>query len=1347
MSKLFDLELFSQVEQGTPLKAFQKDDSSHHDKKITLNIECNSQTAIESLKISGDLIEHICIVGIGVWPKTRLAEVTTSNGTTSQGAIDQSGATYEIGFEVEGFHALLFSHTEVRLQLAPNEEQLFQFHLHQETEVSHDQLAFDIQMTYGYAEMLVSKSERNPCNASKSSAVSMVYAKDNQFASLVFGKAGISLPSLTGTYFICVKSVGVQTSLNIMPSPHIETNSLFAFDDDLMRLVPNQNLVGQIKDGRDKLEFIFHLNFDAREAESISIHLTPLKGASAYRIIASNHGYEPRTDQSFWNVVGNSLTITSNDKYYKSKADYRVKIVLANEADLGSTVHKFLVSYTIGSTHNVLKIGMPFIGEFSKDITEKLFRLEIPPMTKNLTILKTNLEGSVMMQGSFKNSPIGASSEVYIPDHYVGYFLDQTTLEKNCPQLTQTECHLYIAVKNTTAQNSTFLIAYSVDNLPFFLHSSFGFNLPPGLSFDHKMFFVYELPDNHKDPVTVEWEYNYQQAKCFLKYTKNSLDYAFPKEGDFNKIVSGHFSSIEISQSDYLENNVILMTVELKINHLLAENPHINLDKLGFISQGRLSVVTGARRLLPDIPVRGHANSSWQIFNLYHKSSQPIVLHFESTFGICSIKLNKGIHSKVFGEENLVSREILDEETIVVTPAMMPFGHKIEGPYTLALSCLTPANYRLEYKTGVNNIHQLLLNRPTSFTILQDAQVFFEFDNIVVNSSLDILVKSSASNVTLHVISIPPKLIDPNDSQSDNNHPSDANMPSEEFFDFKTELPIFGLGKLTIGKDDPKNCLLCRFIVLVQTSEEDTVQITAKRSSPDWPIDLRVDAEMIGLLEAGQSDYYFLREDSEGQDVSAFVFLTEGNLTIEHSMYPFSNETNLATKDHLAGHSKSYHFSHEAASKYVNAYMYMKITANSRSVYALDRAEMRDIQVIHPLRLYHGSKLVGGATRTYVLKTEHFGQVQATLKITSIGMKPALMMNQFNLENYLAQDMISVHVAESVDKVRKGDYDQIPSELYIRRLDNTFEVQLNARLPVVVFKVKNTRDVLIDFTFEVTSQTRMSTRAEEYSVNFFGGVYAYQFYHIPVSTERAWFNFQINQCTEHLNVEYQFVPISKTSTAPAVKGTLFSKYMDQRSVEIFNGPGTLMLEFKNDNYPAVNDILNKFNGRRQDTVYSMWYSINSENAAEHNIAKEYQMRPGGDQGKVQVVDINGDIMFDKVYIKDIETLLKTHNVKVTYTLILASNKGMLNHLMHCGDFDVAEAKKYHQADAYYIFPLVDFITEENYYFQKKFEKENRHFLSVEDQERLSISPNLMSFGDVYEAAVVAKVLVYGKDVK
>jgi hypothetical protein len=328
--------------------------------------------------------------------------------------------------------------------------------------------------------------------------------------------------------------------------------------------------------------------------------------------------------------------------------------------------------------------------------------------------------------------------------------------------------------------------------------------------------------------------------------------------------------------------------------------------------------------------------------------------------------------------------------------------------------------------------------------------------------------------------------------------------------------------------------------------------------------------------------------------------------------------------------------------------------------------------------------------------------------------------------------------------VIQGRYFEVPTTLKINRDLNRYEIKFVPSKKIAVIRIKNPQVLNLHYVLHYSTNAITYTKPRERIVSALHPFIPMQNYKIPVTLERSVLTLDIHECIDELVVMAVFSAAGRASVSSTI---MFDKYVDARRLTLNDGPGTLDLYFfmrdAYDGKAALSFVEAKARSKPLSTVFSFTYDISAPDDPDVIGIERFKIR--NEVGEVQVHDLSGDISVKKVMIDGIDDLLKNHKIQVVYSLVLAKNAGMLNHLVRCGKYGIADAKQFYNTDDYYMLNVYDHISAQLLADQKRQESEQK-YLKIDTSNEIVLSPSLYSFGDRYEAAIVARVLVYGLNV-
>lgn len=1341
------VELYEHEKSAPTLKHFEVDKSRHSHKEITLDLDCNSKTALSSTKMPGGLVEHLCYVDIGVYPMVAPTEPTNATKAPALSDNERMGATYELSYQIAGVHTMLYSNHMTVVNLQADESRLFQFNVHEEVDES-DSLAFILQMAYGQAELKVSKTERNPCAPSNPSQSWSVMANHNRFTSLKIGKGGVAVTDLRGSYFVCVHAGPVLTSLLIMANPNLGSKSLFSgLNSGILHLLPNHNLIGEITEDQASVQFTFTPNLGPEDNELIIINVSPIKGNDFFRITVSNNGYEPNVNQAYWNIIGNTFSISSKDPMFKPKAEYRVKISIPTKAEYKSEgIHRFTVAYSIGLKDILLQEGLPYVGEFSDLIRDYFFRIEVPAGAKNLTILKSLIDQPFSIACTIQSNNKSASSSTFnISDFQGGHMFDTLTLSTLCPGIATTSCNFYMKASSKTGHGS-FLMSFSVDNRPFTLHRDYGYNLPPSPTFDvYQFYFIYHIPTGKHKNFSLDCENPYQDMRCYVKFAKETQELSFPSHSAYTKLLIGQFANLDFGPKNYEDNSLMLVTVDLLPNNDIWSIIKKLNHQYTFALQGKIRVNTGPTKLLVGKPFKGKVElKKWKYFKIHHQSAENLVVNFESTFSTCRLYVTKGSSAKVNYQENLASSIAFQEKTIVVTPQMLKLGEPITGFYTLGVHCYSNSTIRLVYMTSLTQNTEIRLNDPVKIDAMPDVNTYVEFMNYGPVADLNIEFRSAKAGVSLFVTSFDPRTMLLATELNDPEFHAPG-LPTEERYDFGTnnEVPIQGQGRLTIPVIAERYCHYCKLVMLVKVTEPDSVEILVRKSSPAWPTQVSEGEEQFALLRAGEVAYYMVEALRPNEEVPAMINLQEGHIKVDSSSKTFENVTFgavLATEE-AKGLKKQIRLVEDSEDRFTFARLFIRIRAVNESKITLNFAENLVVEEVQPLKPVI-SMLPAGFTKVFTLAVQDVQFVHGSLRVTAVKDLMPKDVDENAMTKAASKSMVRIYSADSQIAVINRKYYEVPTYLQVEKDESRVEFQFMPSGRIAVIEVKNPHEHDIHFTLETATKAVGYVKPRERVTTALHPWSPVQELVIPVKGERSVFTLDVHECVEHLVVQATFVQAGSMGGSGQI---MLDQYVEERRLALNEGPGTLVLHFfmrdAFDNREKLSFVETKAKAKKVPTVFSFTYDIVQEGDPNRIGIERFNIR--GEKGDINIEDLSGNVGVRPVIINDIDELLKTHNVRVTYSLVLARNVGLMNHLLRCGTFLLSAAKSAFASDDYYVLNHIEHITQ---WSQKDRKKKMENLKGFDRADDIILEPSMYAFGDPYQAAVFARVFVYGRSV-
>jgi hypothetical protein len=917
----------------------------------------------------------------------------------------------------------------------------------------------------------------------------------------------------------------------------------------------------------------------------------------------------------------------------------------------------------------------------------------------------------------------------------------------SCPEMETKPCNVYLKVSSLLAA-STYLLAYSIDNRPFTLHHNYGFFVPQSPVFgNYRMHFIYHLPTIKHKNISLDCENPYSVARCYIKFVKEAPEYVFPTPSSFVKVIQGEYAMVDLGPENFGDNSVMLVTFDLQSN----DDVMSIIEKLNHVYtfglKGKIRVTAGPRKLLPGKAYKGKlVERRTKYFQIHHKTSENVVINFESPYSSCRLFVAKGVNSRATNAINLASSAMFQEKTVVITPQMLRTGEPITGHYSLSVVCYSSSSYRILYKPSSAENYEIRINDPIKIDLYPEDRNYVEFLNYGPAEDIEIEFRAPKAGVTLLVTAFNHKTmaLAGEDKESDFKAPM---LPSEEVYDFGSdvEIPMMGYGKLKIPKSSDKFCPYCRFVMLVKVTEADTVEIIVKKSSANWPIRVFEGEEQFAILNTNETVYYLVEAMRLNEIVSATITLQSGHIAIDTSSAPFPNVTTATTwsADVMKGFARQAHFYREADDKFSPAKMNLKIKAINESRITVNFAENMVRQRITKDTSYKAT-IGEGNTKLYTFETPDNEPVHLSFKVVGLGAFTPELVDDGWIKRTMTRGVVSVFMADSEIDVIQGRYFEVPTTLKINRDLNRYEIKFVPSKKIAVIRIKNPQVLNLHYVLHYSTNAITYTKPRERIVSALHPFIPMQNYKIPVTLERSVLTLDIHECIDELVVMAVFSAAGRASVSSTI---MFDKYVDARRLTLNDGPGTLDLYFfmrdAYDGKAALSFVEAKARSKPLSTVFSFTYDISAPDDPDVIGIERFKIR--NEVGEVQVHDLSGDISVKKVMIDGIDDLLKNHKIQVVYSLVLAKNAGMLNHLVRCGKYGIADAKQFYNTDDYYMLNVYDHISAQLLADQKRQESEQK-YLKIDTSNEIVLSPSLYSFGDRYEAAIVARVLVYGLNV-
>ena len=1343
------------------IKGFVSDTSVHESKHLDIQFNCDASTALFSMQIAEDYYEYTCSIAVAAYVKSR-----DSKGFFSLFDPTRAGAVYQISYTEARTHTILHHNHFTNVHLDPFEKKLFQFNFHGSKHTSVESINFELQAMFGNATVVASQITRNPCQALPDAPNELLTRQlaTNTHTTIIFGKGGADLKSLTGTYYLCataldqVSSIGINVKLGKVKN----SKRARAVQDNLQMIPPNQNIMGQISSPNEQLMFGFRANLDPKQEEFIRFHVLPIKGATRYRIAVSNNEKKPTANQDFWNVISETLTISSSDSMYQPNALYIVSISAIPESNQADQVHRFTVSYNYGNKHTLLRPGLPFTATMQNDTSQQFsYRVEFPRTSTNLTFLKTQVDGRCSLHISFSQEnqyPTALNRHISLNHLTHGFYLNSSDIDKYCagqaPGQQVSLCNIYITAV-PELNNSKVLLQYATNEDYFIVHQSHFVTLPAFVKGpEQRLKFLYEIPQEKNSRVEVECSNGFRQYRTFLSFKKESQSYTFPSESSNDREFSSQYTQ-EFTKEDYGSNNIMLITVATTNDNNWFKSYYPN-QELSFTSAGKLLISDSVKTLSKGVRVKGECReNNWSHFSLYHQSLDNIVVNFESFAGNAFVFISKpnpvlsrGKKVKA-GFENYLARSFSQNDAdLMVTKDMMPPGEPVQGEYDVSVYCSGPGRYGLLYNSENNKFLQVYMNDPFSVKAVGMVNQYVEFTNYGPQLDIHVTFKSSKAKVRLYYLAVDPP--------SGKELPSDQMLPTPEMYHFNYHSEQKGgIGSLLISKESEVYCQACRHIILIRTDIDDTVDFVIRKHMP-WVKTLLEDGkEIIGALNKEEAEDYFLFAQPLSVNTGLELQVVEGNISIEYSKdpaFPAGNTSRIYQWQPDEYFTITFPSTPEttSGSLFRLGKRFLRIRGYSDiNKYILTYSETNKVLPLKP-NSKPRSTLSPGFKKFYYIESTDNEDFEVTFTLNKVYATDQFDLSAFN-DNI--NRIVRVWSVKTMAKVLKREMStkivNVRKDLY----SNQLTVRFTAPEGFVAIEIYNRLSNPISYKIELSRYGSKQLDRAHNTVGLLDEKSPNITYQIHTDTSNLKALFDINQCMQPLKVSYRFVPdwmVRDNLTTSVQPVTLFDRYISQREVPL-EEKGTLYVTFVR---PEVkNDTLDTGISSKAEsaaefpTIFNFRFNLKSPDKKQSQVTRE-NFSFSNYAGESQLVVLDGSVVIKKLAIQDEERILKDFSVHVNYTLYLSTNPKLLAYMKTCDGFAFDQASQFFGDGEHYSFSETELLTYDKYVEQQEAERTRRaKNLPANPFEGLvRIRPTVFSFNTVYHSTIIAKVLVFSRSV-
>lgn len=195
--------------------------------------------------------------------------------------------------------------------------------------------------------------------------------------------------------------------------------------------------------------------------------------------------------------------------------------------------------------------------------------------------------------------------------------------------------------------------------------------------------------------------------------------------------------------------------------------------------------------------------------------------------------------------------------------------------------------------------------------------------------------------------------------------------PSIEVHDFEhTSRHKGGIGQMVISKDEELYCENCRYMIMIMSDQDDTLEVTVRKRMLNILMRLEDGTEQFGVLKQNENDAFRLLIPPWRAGAGIELQVLAGNITLEYSEDPsFPIETTNRIKQWQPLEYFNVHINHLSGDnpfQYRNSYIRV-IGQNLINKYILNYVEDNHVMEIVPSIARKGY-LSSGYSKTYYLK-------------------------------------------------------------------------------------------------------------------------------------------------------------------------------------------------------------------------------------------------------------------------------------------------------------------------------------------------------------------------------------------
>ena len=1298
------------------------DESLNPTKSISITVKCDKNSAVSTSTISETMNELTCMLNVGVYGKEA----------------DSSKAEYTLLIQDISSHLLVQANSWQKYRIESNRPLLLQFNLQRRQYNDIDHLLFRFDMHYGQATAYVSKRNRNPCNGEELLEGALSLQANSPSQILITSSM---MPNMRGIYYICVIAKEL-TSVSVDVEPVVTSFKDGQLDHERINvpaLPAHEQLLGEISNKTHILYFSFSASVDPKGGEYIQVHLFPIKGV--FRVFASNNEKLPVSSQSYWNVVGNTLTIKSNDPGFKQHAVYLVGVMIAPSSTLSvGSKAKFLVSYSLSDSHATLRPSMPVLGDTTSSKRNRYFQLEIPRTANNLTLIKTSLEGSLALYASTNSSqgyPSSSSAQFLVTSMFSGLFIDRNSISHHCSSTPlASPCTLFITVEAYAPTH--FSLQFVIDSGYFTLAQSFPTQIPILEDPNAPLHFLF----HNSGTKDIEFELRplYQSLHYMINWAPDkgdSLQYIFPVKGqNTTYVVEGDTDNSHdaiLVRGNNTVDGIVLVTIQSQVGNSLGAQA----EKLSFYNNGYLEVSTEDKTLQPGIPVlRDVGYGEWKYLRLRHSQSTSVVLSVEMQEGFAEVFVSKGNQALPSEKNFIFHRYDSRDDVITIDQNSLPFGEPLTGDYLIGIKGISLKTLcTLVYQTGNLQVLVLPVGIPTTYRIGSTGNVYIELNSDGQVEDLDVTFQTTLASLKVYAI-----------ARGRDLKVGEDQWPTPEKYVWNATLNTRGgIGKLRMSKTNPAFCTYCQIVLLVQASVPDRVEFLARKSGMYSKIRLIEGKQYISTLKANESDSYVMIIPYNESQFALDLRAQKGGVVLIYSLDPTFTNPNMMYTIPMKGTEESFsiNFS-QLGMAFRNffkstTYRFIKITALANEThYTLGIVSNNMLTPLTP-QVLRTSILSKDGRHIYYTPTHEGEELDLSLHLLSL----VDMQNpKFDaVMDYLPR-LVKAYYCASFKQVVARSYDY-EAQLQVSLFHHEVRLILDkkdVKNGYLVYVVENNIGKSLSYSLTLsTSGVKVLPPNHESAETISNGDYRYFVIdQLPVNSIAR---VRMDQCLGGIEAQYAYSELSAAANSTDLQWqTLLDSQVNNGFLRAKENKQIQIRVSKDspNKEASVSSVFSRQYSRSIPSVFSIAFQAEIDGAADTGVnAGSLVVGDLNNYGEVEVhTDSGQTVQFQGLtFHPSFLEANKDMYLMVNYTLYMSKDREMLKFMKYCDYYRIDLAEQAIDTTNHYSFSQTEYYA-----------------LNLHQNERVlrsthSIEPTTLSFGGVYFGVIVAEVRLWRKTVK